>query len=86
MLPNGITDIMKYYEGKNTGKGFITHEDNEVGHIKDCGYDIWATDNWRWAYFKGLDEITEEEAQHIIDLAVYGEMDENGDQIVVTLP
>ena len=32
---------MKYYEGKNTGKGFITHDDNEVGYIQDCGYDIW---------------------------------------------
>ena len=26
---------MKYYEGKNTGKGFITHDDNEVGYIED---------------------------------------------------
>ena len=77
---------MKYYHAKNTGKGFITHKDSAVGHITDCGYDIWKTDNWRWAHFKGLDEITEEEAQHIIDLAVYGEMDENGEQIVVTLP
>ena len=77
---------MKYYKGKNTGKGFITNEDNEVGHIKDWGYDIWATENWRWAHFRGLAEISKEDAQRKIDLAIYGQEDENGDQIVVTLP
>jgi hypothetical protein len=77
---------MKYYEGKSTGKGFITHEDNEVGHIKDIGFDLWMTENWRWAHFRGLDEISAEDAQLKIDLAIYGEEDENGDQIVFTLP
>ena len=77
---------MKYYEGKNTGKGFITHEDQEVGYIKDCGYDIWKTDNWRWAHFRGLNEISAEDAQMKIDLAIYGKEDENGDQLVITLP
>jgi hypothetical protein len=77
---------MKYYEGKNTGKGFITHEDSEVAHITDCGYDIWKTDNWRWAHFRGLSEISKADAQLKIDLAIYGEEDENGDQIVITLP
>ena len=77
---------MKYYEGKNTGKGFITHEDNEIGYVQGFGYDIWRTDNWRWAYFKGLTELTKEEAQRKIDLAIYGEEDENGDQLVITLP
>ena len=70
---------MKYYEGKNTGKGFITHEDQEVGYIKDCGFDIWA-------HFRGLTEISKENAQLKIDLAIYGEEDENGDQLVITLP
>ena len=77
---------MKYYEGKNTGKGFITHEDSEVGHITGFGYDLWGTENWRWAHFRGLSEISKEDAQRKIDLAVYGQEDENGDQIVVTLP
>ena len=77
---------MKYYEGKNTGKGFITHEDSEVGYIQDCGFDIWATDNWRWAHFRGLIEISKENAQRKIDLAIYGQEDDNGDQITITLP
>ena len=77
---------MKYYEGKNTGKGFITHEDNEVGYIGGFGYDIWATENWRWAHFRGLTELTKEEAQRKIDLAIYGKEDENGKNLVITLP
>ena len=77
---------MKYYEGKNTGKGFITHEDSQVSYIQDCGFDIWKTDNWRWAYFRGLPEISKENAQLKIDIAIYGQEDENGDQIVITLP
>ena len=77
---------MKYYEGKNTGKGFITHGDSEVNHIKDWGYDIWGTENWRWAHFRGLTEISKADAQLKIDLAIYGEEDENGDQLVITLP
>ena len=77
---------MKYYEGKNTGKGFITNEDNEVGYIQDCGYDILKTDNWRWAHFRGLTEISKADAQRKIDIAVYGQEDDNGEQIVITLP
>ena len=77
---------MKYYEGKNTGKGFITHEDSEVGYIQQFPANIWVTENWRWAYFRGLTELSKEDAQRKIDLAVYGQEDENGDQIVVTLP
>ena len=77
---------MKYYEGKNTGKGFITHEDNEVGYIGGFGYDIWATENWRLAHFRGLTELTKEEAQRKIDLAIYGKEDENGNNLVITLP
>ena len=77
---------MKYYEGKNTGKGFITYEDQEVGYIKDCGFDIWATENWRWAHFRGLTEMTKEEAQKKIDLVTYGMEDENGNNLVITLP
>ena len=41
---------MKYYKAKNTGKGFITHHDTKIGHIKDWGLVIWGTENWRWAH------------------------------------
>ena len=77
---------MKYYEGKNTGKGFITHDDSEVAHIQGFVGDIWATENWRWAHFRGLTELTKAEAQGKIDLLIYGEKDQDGDQIVITLP
>ena len=77
---------MKYYEGKNTGKGFITHEDNQRGKIKDIGFDLWMTENWRWAHFRGLTELTKAEAQGKIDLLIYGEKDQDGHQIVITLP
>ena len=42
---------MKYFEGKNTGKGFITHEDNEVNQISGYPGEVWVTENWRWAHF-----------------------------------
>jgi hypothetical protein len=33
-----------------------------------------------------LTEISKENAQLKIDLAIYGQEDENGDQLVITLP
>ena len=77
---------MKYFEGKNTGKGFITHEDNEVNQISGYPGEVWVTENWRWAHFRGLTELTKEEAQEKVDLALYGVDDENGNNLVITLP
>lgn len=33
---------MKYVQATNTGKGFITHEDRELGHISGHAGDIYA--------------------------------------------
>ena len=77
---------MKYYKAKNTGKGFITHHDTKIGHIKDWGHDIWGTENWRWAAKIGALEMSKKDAQRVIDLAIYGELDEDGNQIEVNLP
>ena len=77
---------MKYYEGNNTGKGFITHEDNEVGHISEYPGDIWVTENWRWARLRGLNELNKAQAQERVDLALYGVDDENGNQLEINLP
>ena len=77
---------MRYYEGENTGKGFITHEDSEVGHIAGYPADIWVTENWRWAALKGLNELSKEQAQRKIDLFLYGEEDEEGNPLVINLP
>ena len=77
---------MKYYEGKNTGKGFITHEDNEVSHISGYPGNIWVTENWRWARLRGLNELNKAQAQERVDLALYGIDDENGNQLEINLP
>ncbi len=77
---------MRYYEGKNTGKGFITHEDNEIGQISEYPGGIWATENWRWARLRGLQELNKVQAQERVDLALYGVDDENGNPLVITLP
>ena len=33
----------KYYEKENTGKGFITHEDNELAFVSGYPGNIWVT-------------------------------------------
>ncbi len=61
---------MKYYVKENTGKGFITHEDNELSFISGHPGNVWSTDNTAWAERVGAVEITEEEAQSIIEAAI----------------
>ena len=61
---------IKYYYGKNTGKGFITHEDQAGGYISGYSGDIWVTENESWATSRGLVEKTKEEAQAISDSAI----------------
>ena len=47
----------KYYQTENTGKGFITHEDNELAHIGGYPGNIWVTENTEWDRH-GLVEMT----------------------------
>lgn len=82
---------MAYYHATNTGKGFITHEENESAHIAGYPGDIWITENTAWASRVGATEKTKEEAQALVDASlegkVYPENHENaGEQVVLTLP
>jgi hypothetical protein len=82
---------MKYYFVKNTGKGFITHEENEAAHIAGYPGDVWITENTTWALRVGAISKTKEEAQALVDAAlsgsVYPEGHPNaGEQVVYLLP
>lgn len=61
---------MKYFVAENTGKGFITHEDNESTHIAGFPGNVWVTENTAWATRVGAVEKTKEEAQAIVDAAI----------------
>ena len=85
----------KYYEKENTGKGFITHADNELSHISGYPGNVWLTENTAWAARHGLSEITRLEAQTLVNIAISGSLvDSNGlpttgsdgTQIVINLP
>lgn len=58
---------MRYFRATNTGKGFITHEDNEASYIQGHLADIYTTDNEDWARRVGALEVTIEIAQEHID-------------------
>jgi len=58
---------MAYYQANNTGKGFITHTENETAQITGHPANIWETENTAWAERHGLTAITREQAQAIID-------------------
>ena len=75
-----------YYNAENTGKGFITHEDNELAHISGYPGNVWVTENTAWAAKHSLAEMTKMTAQTIVNTAISGSVDENGDQIVINLP
>lgn len=82
---------MAYYVAVNTGKGFITHEENESAHIAGYPGNVWITDNAAWASRVGATSKTQAEAQALVDAAisdsVYPEGHPNaGEQVVVTLP
>ena len=69
----------KYYEKENTGKGFITHADNELSHISGYPGNVWLTENTAWAARHGLSEITRLEAQTLVNIAISGSLvDSNG--------
>lgn len=61
---------MKYYQAENTGKGFITHEDNEYRHISGYPGNIWVTENEIWAERVQAVEKTKVEAQEIVNTEV----------------
>lgn len=82
---------MAYFVAENTGKGFITHEDNEIAYIAGYPANIWITDNTAWAARVGAVEKTKEEAQALVDASLTGQVypegsELAGQQIVVTLP
>lgn len=82
---------MKYFVAENTGKGFITHQDNELSYIAGFPGNLWVTENIAWAARIGAVEKTKEEAQAIIDVAIAGQAypeghPQQGQQVVLTLP
>ena len=54
---------MKYFVAENTGKGFITHEDNQLSHISGYPGNVWYTGDIQttWAARVGAVEKTKEE-------------------------
>jgi hypothetical protein len=82
---------MAYYVAVNTGKGFITHEENESTHIAGYPGDVWVTENTTWASRVGAISKTKSEAQALVDAAISGSVypeghPQAGEQVVVTLP
>ena len=69
---------MAYYTTANTGKGFITHADNESAHVAGYPGDVWVTENSTWAARVGATEKTKAEAQLLVDNAVSGTYHEQG--------
>ena len=76
----------KYYNAENTGKGFITHEDNALSHVSGYPGNVWVSENTAWAVRVGAVEKTKIEAQTLVNSAISGSVDEEGNQIVINLP
>ena len=81
---------IKYYTAANTGKGFITHADNESSHIAGHPADVWTTENTTWAARVSAVEKTQVEAQALVDAALvgktYAQGPNSGSAVSVTLP
>jgi hypothetical protein len=83
---------MEYYLSQNTGKGFITHDDNERSHIAEYPGGIFVTEsNSIWASRVNAVYKSKEEAQSIVDAAILGQTypvghENAGEQVVVNLP
>jgi hypothetical protein len=82
---------MAYYQATNTGKGFITHLDNELAHVAGYPGDVWVTENSTWAARVGAISKTKVEAQALVDAAIAGTVypegyPNAGEQVIVTLP
>ena len=65
---------MAYFHAVNTGKGFITHQENELTHITGYPGDIWITENITWATRVGATSKTKEEAQALVDAVLAGQV------------
>ena len=78
--------MSKYYNAENTGKGFITHEDNALSHVSGYPGNVWVTENTAWAARHNLVEMTKMSAQTLVNTAISGSNDEDGNQIVINLP
>ena len=76
----------KYYKATNTGKGFITHADNAYKHVAGYPGEVWVTENTIWAERVNAVEKTKVEAQALVDADIKDLLDEEGNQVVVTLP
>ena len=81
---------MAYYQAKNTGLGFITHQDSAAASFREYPGDIWETTNVEWATRVGAVEKTKYEAQHIVNVAMEGATypeghEKAGQQIIVVL-
>lgn len=82
---------MNYYYAVNTGKGFITHQENELAHISGYPGDVWVTENTAWATRVGAVQKTKEEAQLLVNAAIAGNVypeghPNAGQQVVLILP
>ena len=78
---------MPYYYVQHTGrKGFVTHADNEASHVSNYPGDVWITSGSSWAGRVGAEEKTKAEAQALVDAAISGSNDEDGNQITISLP
>ncbi len=75
---NKDNKMLKYYYAVNTGKGFITHEENESAYIKGYPGDIYVTENEAWASRVSAIELTKDQAQAIVN--------EISSQTSITLP
>lgn len=69
---------IKYYLATNTGKGFITHADNESAHIASHPGNIWTTENTSWAARVGAEEKTFSEAQTLVSAFLDGKFHTEG--------
>ena len=82
---------MAYYQATNTGKGFITHAENEVAHVAGYPGDVWVTENSTWASRVGAVSKTKVEAQALVDAAIAGQVypeghPNAGEQVILILP
>ena len=85
----------KYYQTENTGKGFITHDDNELSHVAGYPGNIWVTENTAWAARHQLAEMSKLAAQTAVNVAISGSLVDSeglpttgsdGTQVVINLP
>ena len=70
---------LKYYSTTNTGKGFITHAENEANHIAGHPGDVWTTENTAWATRVGAVEKTFSEAQTLVSASLSGSFHTEGE-------